>query len=294
LFVFYTSYKYKILTGTWQYSPFSGWQLANNAMYSYRYVDSSERKPVPNKFRVLDNMVREYFDSSRDIKKHPQEALEASTVYMWTPGLPLWKYRDSVVFKNYPNVPEYQKWASMGPFFKKYGIYIIKKYPWHFVTHFIWPNAQKYYAPPVEFLERYNTGRDSVEWSGRIWFNYSSSKIYSRFKNNDVWILSFYPILSGLINVVMLCTLICYVILRGWKTKEIINVGILMGTFVWLFNAGFTIFASSAALRFQSFPLIITTIFAAFLVEWLWNVAFLKEKSENNISNNKSLQAALT
>ena len=38
---------------------------------------------------------------------------------------------------------------------------------------------------------------------------------------------------------------------------------------VWLLNAGFTIFASSAALRFQSFPVFLTTKFALLLVDWM-------------------------
>jgi len=42
-----------------------------------------------------------------------------------------------------------------------------------------------------------------------------------------------------------------------------------MGGTVWLLNAGFTIFASSAALRFQSFPILLTTVFAMLLVDWM-------------------------
>lgn len=278
LFVFYTSYKYKSLTGYWQYSPFSGWQLSNNAMYAYRYVDAPNRKTVPKRYQALDNMIRQYFDTTRDVKKHPQESLMASTVYMWTPGLPLFKYRDSLFGKD-STAGELKKWAAMGPFYKSYGLHIITEYPLQFARYFLWPNAQKYYAPPVEFLEQYNSGRKEVIDIAKIWFNYSSLKVTTRTKK-DVWVLNFYPILSGIINVVMLCTLICYVILGGWKTKDNFRIGVLMGATVWLLNAGFTIFSSSAAIRFQSFPLLLTTIFALMLLNWLWKMSTVKEPKE--------------
>jgi hypothetical protein len=286
-FVLYTSYKYKQLTGLWQYSPFSGWQLANNAMYAYRYVGRLDRKPVPKKFEQLDNMIRVYFDSTRDVKKHPQEALEASTVYMWTPTLPLFKYRNTL-FEKDTAAKELKKWSSMGPFYKEYGLYIIRQYPWHFLKYFIWPNSQKYYAPPVEFLAVYNSGRRSVPKIAQDWFRYSNAKLFTRVKGHEVMVLEFYPILSGIINVIMICALLCYFILHGWKTVGIFRLGILMGALLWFINAGFTIGASSAALRFQSFPLLMTIIFSALLIDWLLVVAFATKKEDYSLTEEQS------
>jgi hypothetical protein len=276
LFVTYTSYKYKKLTGYWQYSPFSGWQLTNNAMYSYRYVNKTDRKPVPKKFLAFDNLLRQYYDSTRDTKKYPIEAIKASTIYMWSPGLPMMKYRDSL-FKKDSTATELKKWASMGPFYKSYGLYIIGHYPIEFLKHFIWPNAIKYYSPPVEFLEDYNSGKDEVSPTAATWFGYSTQKVYTRMKDNEVRILDFYPILSGIINAVMVFMLLFYCLLKGWQMNQIANKGIIMGIVVWLLNAGFTIGASSAALRFQSFPILLTTTFVALLLDWLWKTAMSKE-----------------
>lgn len=291
LFVFYTSYKYKKLTGHWQYSPFSGWQLTNNAMYAYRYVDSAERKPVPKKFQAIDNMVRQYFDSTRDTKKFPVEAMQASTVYMWSPGLTMFKYRDSLFKKKDSTAGELKRWATMGPFYKAYGLHIIQKYPWHFIRYFVWPNANKYYAPPVEFLDTYNSGKNDVSDLAKHWFGYKSREIKTRMKDNKVQVLNFYPILSGIINVVMLCILLCYLLLRGWQSNPVAKMGILLGTTVWLLNAGFTIFASSAALRFQSFPILLTTIFVALLIDWLWKVAMNIELTGTAQSDESLLNA---
>lgn len=271
LFVSYTSYQYKQLTGYWQFSPFSGWLMANNAMYAYRYVDSSDRKPVDKKYQTLDNMIRQFYDSTRDTKKFPTEAMIASTAYMWTPGMSLMKYRDSLFAKD-TAAKEFKKWASMGPFYKEYGLHIIKKYPSYYLRHFMWPNSQKYYAPPVEFLEQYNSGRLGVAIQAQKWFGYKESSVRTRIGYGKVWILNYYPILSGIINVLMFFGLLYYVLLKGWQYNPVFNKLLFMGAMVWLLNALFTIGASSAALRFQSFPVLLTTTFTLLLVDWLFQL----------------------
>jgi hypothetical protein len=289
LFVFYTSYKYKQLTGYWQYSPFSGWQMANNAMYAYRYVDSVDRKPVPKKFQELDNMIREFFDSTRDTKKYPTETAMASTFYMWSPGMPLFKYRNKLFAKD-STAKELKKWASMGPFYKEYGVLIIKKYPWHYLRYFTWPNANKYYAPPVEFMESFNSGKDWVPRVAKNWFGYKSTKLKTRTKNLEVHVLDFYPILSGIINVVMLLGLISFASLKGFADKNPLRYAIMLGGTIWLLNAGFTIVASSAALRFQSFPIILTTTFTVILIDWIWIMASATQPLENPAVENITVE----
>lgn len=287
LFVLNTGNHYKTLTGIWQYSPFAGWQWANNAMYAYRYVDSASRKPVPLKFQALDNNIRRYFDSSRDVKKYPSEALMASTFYMWSSSMPLYNYRNGL-FKKDTTVSELKKWAAMGPLYKEYGQYIIRQYPWEFVRYFLWPNTIKYYAPPLEFLEQYNSGKDDVAPIAKQWFHYKTRKVYTKAKNLENEMLGVYPVLSGTINVVMLIGLLSFLLLGGLRQVQSFRAGILLGTTVWVLNAGFTIFASSAALRFQAFPFVLSTVYAAMLVDWIWKMASVKAETKDapiNINN---------
>jgi len=268
LYVLSTSYQYKKLTGHWQYSPFSGWQLANNAMYSFRYVDSIDRKPVPVRFKELHRMVCEYFDSTRNASLHPIELFEASTYYMWSPGLTLMKYKQKK-FEKDTTIAELQQWATMGPLYKEYGIYIIKQYPMQFFKHFIWPNSKKYFALPIEFLGSYNSDRDSVTEQARIWFGYKTRKVSVNTKTKEVKILGSYPIISGIVNAVLLCTLICFAMLGGMKGTSFVNRMIVLGGIIWLVNAIFTITVSSAALRFQSFPLFLTVVLSITIVDWM-------------------------
>jgi hypothetical protein len=111
--------------------------------------------------------------------------------------------------------------------------------------------------------------------------------VTTRFKDKIVYILDFYPILSGIINIVILFSLLCYILLKGWKYDDVFNKTILLGASFWLLNAAFTIIASSVALRFQSFPIILTTIFVAFLLNWM---AQLMGKLKNEIQDKRQMQ----
>jgi hypothetical protein len=286
-FVGVTMYQYKRLTGYWQYSPFSGWQMANNAMYAYRYVDSADRKPVLQQYQALDNMIRKFYDMTRNVTYYPSEKAMASTFYMWTPGMPLMNYRDSIFKAKAPKAVEFKKWASMGPLYRSYGLYIIKKYPLYYVSYFLWPNAGKYYAPPVEFLESYNSGRRAVTDQAKQWFGYKTRFVKTRMKNPDSWVLNFYPILSGIINCLMFFGLFYYLLLKGWKQNISFHKTIIMGGILWLLNAVFTITASSAALRFQSFPIILTTTYTLIIIDWMVQLVRKMNLEKNRLSKIK-------
>jgi hypothetical protein len=276
LFILYTSFQYKKHTGIWQYSPFSGWQIANNAMYAYRYVNKTDRKPVPKRFEHLDNMIRVYFDSTRNTSKYPVEKLIASTAYMWSPNLPLFKYREHVLKKN-TTIDEFKRWAFMGPFYKDYGTLIIKKYPLYYIKYFIMPNATKYFVPQVEFLGHYNSNQDSVPTIAKNWFGYQTSVVQTRMENKKVNILNYYPILSGTSNVALLFCLISFLILKGRHPKNRFDSTILLLAIVWILNASFSIFASSVALRFQTFPILLSIVLTSLMIEWLVQLSFNKK-----------------
>ncbi len=276
-FAFHTAYLYKQLTGSWQYSPFSGWQWANNAMYSYRYVNEKDRVAVPPKYQKLDKDVCAYFDSTRNWLKYPQELLKASTVYMWTPTSPLYIYRNRL-YASDSTATELKKWASMGPLYGGYGKYIIRTHFKEYLIYYVWPNANKYFAPPVEFLEFYNSGKDTVNTVAARWFNYATNKMTTHVISKQVTMLNFYSILSGSVNLIMLMEIIILlsaILRKGYSGDKKICIFPML---LWSMNAGFTIIASSAALRFQSFPLMVTTIFSIVFFGIIWE-KFIKESS---------------
>jgi hypothetical protein len=263
-FVVISMFQYKKLTGYWQFSSFSGWQLANNALYTYQEVDSADREPVYHKFRVLDSMVRRFYDTSPN---KPEE--EASTSYMWTEWYPLIRYTNSLFKEKDSSIPKFKEWASMGPFFSSYGWYIIKKYPTHFLRYFVWPNSRKYFAPPIEFLEYYNWGHSYVQESAMKLFGYTSFHIKTRMKSGKIWTLTPFPYLVSITNLIILLVLLAFLLLKSWQYSTSFNKIILLAGFTWIANAGFTIFSASAALRYQAFPALLNTTFSLLLIDWL-------------------------
>ena len=272
IFIWTTSNRYEKGTGHRQFTPFTGWQLANNALYAYRFVDSSDRKQVPAKFQKLDGMVRNYFDSSRDLRTHPSERLIASTVYMWDPKSPLCIYMEGE-FRKDSTAIALKKWATVAPLMKEYGTFLIKTYPIEFAKFYLIPNAIKYYAPPVEFLDHYSTNIDSVNETAKVWFDYKSNKIRCYFKDFKVTVLDFYPVLTGTMNVVLIFSLISFIVLRGYRQPGELKKGLVLLTALWAVNFGFSVFASPIALRFQLFPILISLSFTFLLVEFLIKAA---------------------
>jgi protoporphyrinogen oxidase len=274
-FMLYTSAQFYHLTGIRQFTPFSGWQLANNAMYAYRYVDSQDVLKAPPRLRALDNMVRHYFDTSRDLSKHPSEMLLASTVYMWDPRSPLQQYMSQHIKKD-STTGVLKQWASMAPLYREYGTYLIRQYPGDYFRYFLLPNALKYYVPPGEFLSQYNMGRDTVAKVAQFWFQYKTQKVRSAFKDLKVNILDFMPILAGTMNVFFLLGGISLVWL-GLVTRRslLLRILVLVCSF-WVINFGFSVFASPITLRYQLFAILVFSTFALLWIDSLCRVAFSK------------------
>jgi len=277
-FIQYTSNQYFSLTGKRQFSPFTGWQMANNAMYAYRKVDSAHLKPVPAKFRSLDKAVRNYFDSTRDTRKYPYELMKISTVYMWSSFSPL-NYYMNKQFEKDTTKNVLKRWASVAPLYADYGAYLMRQYPMTFAKHYLWPNALKYYTPPLEFLESYNTGTDTIYPIGRVWFGYNSTNVKSYFKELRVKALDSYSILAAAVNVIFLFSLLSFMLLQGYQQRPVLLKGLILVAGLWLSNFGFSVFAAPIALRFQLFPLIILVPFSLLQLEFVVRMAKAQEIS---------------
>ncbi len=273
-FVWHTSQKYYEQTGKRQFTPFSGWQMANNALYAYRYVDSADRKPAPKKLQQLDNMVRGYFDTTRNVFKYPHELQFASTYYMWIAPSPLQQYGIRQ-FKLASNVAlPFPYWAEMGPLYNSYGYWLIKHYPVKYLQYYLLPNAAKYYAPPVEFLETYNTGQDTVVNKAQEWFQYKTNKVFTRVKDNNVAVLNFLPILIGCLNVLFVLSFVFFLMLKGFHFRRDVSKYLWLTGAFWVVNFGFSVFASPVSLRFQVFPTLIFFAATSLMIDIIYSMAF--------------------
>jgi hypothetical protein len=273
LFMLFTSNQYKTLSGVREFSPFTGWQIANNAMYAYRYVDEKDVKRTPAPLVPLDNTVRHYFDTTRDVMKHPEAMLVASTVYMWDPKSPLQKFM-AARFKNDSTSSILKRWSSMAPLYAQYGRYLIRQYPLIYFQHYLWPNTLKYFAPPGEFLDTYNMGRDTVSRIAQSWFNYKTNKVRTAFKDLSVNTLDYMPIVSGIMNLAFLIGFIFVWMLGGTAKSKPFFQPLLLIALLWIFNLGFSVFASPITLRYQLFMILVITSVSLVLVDYIFKIAY--------------------
>lgn len=276
-FINFTARQYQKLTGIYQFSPFSGWQMANNALYSYRYVSKHQVKRVPEQFKALDQTVRNYFDTSRNLRHHPWERQLAGTMYQWDQRSPLRIYMQQQ-FKQDSSTWEIKKWASMGPLYNAYGSYIIRQYPALYLEYYVWPNFLKFYAPPVEFLDHYSTGVDTVTAIAKQWFAYKDSKLKTRVADLQVNTLNFMPALSGMLHVVFFLLSVLYLCCTPFRQNSLMYHTWLLFAALWFANMAFSILASPIALRFQLFNLVLNLCSSVLLVRYLLNSSAAKVK----------------
>jgi hypothetical protein len=269
IFIQFNKNKYYELTGHNQFAPFSGWQLANNAMYAYRYVDNKDVKKVPARFYTLNKVIRDYYDSTRNNINHPEEKWRASTIYMWTPSAPLRTYLKIIFKMDAENENEFKSWATIAPLYSDFGFFIIKEYPLYFIKYYMAANAIRYYAPPVEYLGQYSTGVDHVQPIAKYWFRYKSEKLYTIFKDFKVNVLFFFPVLIAVLNILFFLGMVSFLILGGFSLNKKLGKVIKLVLLFWLVNLSFSVFASPITLRFQLFPMIVIVAFTILLFEYI-------------------------
>jgi hypothetical protein len=228
-------------------------------------------------------MARHYFDTTRNWFKYPQELQFASTYYMWRLPSPLQQYGIRQLKLGSTQELPFRYWAKMGPLYNSYGYWLIKQYPGKYLQYYLLPNAAKYYAPPVEFLESYNTSQDTVAREAQNWFQYKTNKVFTRLKNNKVDILNFLPILIGCLNALFVLSFVFFLMLKGFHFRRDISKYLWLTGSFWVVNFGFSVLASPVSLRFQVFPTLIFFAATSLMIDLIYSMAFKPTTLSDNI-----------
>jgi hypothetical protein len=246
-FILYTSVQYKILIGKKTFSPFSGWQIASNAIIMYRNIKTYGADNPPQNLKSLDNIVIHDLDFYNHLEKRPDSAVQF--YYMWNPHSPLRNYLN-VVYKNDSTTPFFIKWSTMGPIFQEYGSYLIKSHPILYSKYFVGLDLKWFAIPIDESLGIYNRGNDSVTPEICNWFAYKSTRLKSISKN--IYTLSAYPIIMTVLNISLILSAIGYRLfnLSQVNSKNINRIISLILLF-WLSNLLFSIVSAPVMLRYQ-------------------------------------------
>jgi hypothetical protein len=261
---------YHRITGTAQFAPFGGWQLASNALFAYAHIAPDTPENVPTNFKALHLIVQRDMDSLKRIMNRPDGQL--GVYYLWNQHSPLNEYLQEK-WKGDSVTDEFSKWASMGSIYSAYGSWLIRTHPAGFINYYLLPNAINYYVPNAEFMNIYNMGSDSVEDIAEFWFAFKTKLVANR--NKEITVTNILPILLAIVNVLFLLSYTGFCLMRGPKRTSPYFVKILRLTAIlWLTNMIFSVFASPVVLRYQTFPLFFTFVFSILLLEYIMSESF--------------------
>lgn len=284
-FVGYTQVQYFKEIGKAEFSPFSGWQLASNALYAYAHVPAEARSKERTIYSFLQQLVDRHMDSLQRMSYAPP--LSVGVYYLWDPQSPLQQFL-KVRRSGDSTTTEFKRWASVGPLYKEYGYYLMKTYPEAFLEHYVWPNLISYYVPPSEFLESYNMGTDTVEQAAVYWFGLKTNKVHSHVSDRVIRVNTYYPLVLALVNLLFVLGSIGFMLL-GCFTKRVpvvkkVYVCILL---IWTCNMAFSVLASPIVLRYQVFPMLVTQTCMLWITAYIFRKVTLAEVSDtaNNVEN---------
>lgn len=283
-FIGRTQFEYNKKTNVTQYSAFGGWQIAANALYGYAYSKQDSVEDVPADFQFLHKIVNRHIDSIAHLALRPDR--EIGIYYLWDFKSPLRIYMEQP-WKHDTVSSYFKKWANMAPLYARYGKYLILRHPKEFTMHYLWPNLQRYYAPPSYFMGVYNMGFSTIDPIAIKWFGLKNNTLYTRNKSKQIFIADTFSIIMPVINLIFVTSFLSFVFLGGFRNcpqniKQIFRCVIA----IWVSNTLFSVFSAPIEIRYQLFPLIITLIWANLFVAYIIGII---RTTSNNIKTNESI-----
>lgn len=255
------------LTGIRQFSLFTGWQLANNALYMYNKIDVDSTKLPTARSVALNREAKKFFsrvnsDAFDDFKsQHP------GNLFMQYSISPLKQYL-SKHYKYKDELGEVAAWGMASADFVPFGKYLIETHPFSFIRYFMLLNTKNYFVPPLEKLEQYNRGSDSVSWEAVQWFHYPSPRVRAVSKGFQNSFLFLLPWLFLIINLAFMGFVAWYIIAKKPAAGTFVfNRSLVLVSAFWLANAAFGIFATILVLRYEFFPMLLLGPFTLILYE---------------------------
>jgi hypothetical protein len=260
-FIGYTSMRVGQISGHWQFSPFGNWKTANDALYMYGHIYEEDTSPVPEKFAVLHQTVRQYFQQGNKVDDllNFRSQLYGSK-YMFTSGTPLVDYKARLYGADTEFV-NFKKMAAIGPLYGQYGAYLIKKFPRSFLEYFVEPNAIRYLFPPMEAfgsLPPFFLRPDYLGQAGRTWFGLHTLTVSWERINLRAKVLRPYQTMVFFVHILFVFSLVGFLFVRGLsRLPALERHSLIVLTALWFLDLGFSLTAAATVMRYEIFPMMI-------------------------------------
>jgi len=270
----YNKEKYSVDT----FSSIGGWHLGSSALFVYNYIPEINSDSLPVEFKKFTEIVNYHRDSLNGLMIRPD--FVPNEYYLTNDASPLRVYyryqqsRDSIkiFFKQYNDV---------GNFYRRFGGYIISRYPKAFLQHFIWPNIMFFYAPRAEAFINYNRDVDTVEYEIADWFRYKNNRVNFRY---HTWRIPFMhirvPLFFALVKTIFLTvTLLTFLLPSTEVGKSKTFKFIVLILWVFITNIILSIIIGANSIRTQVFITTVLLFYDVFILSLFFN---------KNIDNHKN------
>lgn len=140
-----------------EFSAFSGWAAANNAVSIIPHIDLPLKEFRNKDSRFIHRIITSYPDSTYHFKNIK------ATHFMWRkdfPGKHVFVYNAKTKNLRYTNA-----WIYTGRQFKDYASFLIKKYPFKYFRYYLWPNFMNMFQSyDIPNIKQYTPDKLSTEY----------------------------------------------------------------------------------------------------------------------------------
>jgi hypothetical protein len=270
-FVLYTENLYKQLIGRREFSPFSGWQLASNALIMYRHISDRNHDIPPPELQPLHMLV------IRTLKSFPPPEIipdrDLHFFFAWKRGSPLVTY-SGAFYGIDPTTEDLRKWAAVGKLYHEYGTFLIEKHPVAFMRFYVGQGIDWFINPKRELVNEYPEGGLWVTDRTKQWLNYKSNWLACT--TSDLLSIAYFPAILTLLNVLFIISVIGYFYCNCHRiTGSILNSTVILALIYWLANFFFIIISAPFLLRYG----LSTMVFNIVLIPLILGRIFKTEQS---------------
>lgn len=261
------------VTGVDVFSGFSGWQMANNVMGLYPYINTSDDDFETPEVKLLDSVTRMYVDSISPEYKAQIRDQKLTSGFLWDTKSPLKLFLFHYM-QTYRQ-PYFISWYQVSETYDEFGKTIIKKHPGAFLTHFILPNTQLYFLPIPEGMANDKDKQMDLPEGTVEWFGLKSGKIKNPLVDAQPYVSGYATFMNCIIGLLNLILPIIYLLKRKQLSSETQENDTKSVIFWWLMvgcNMAFSIFAALIVLRYQCLWLVIGFGFPLIMLDRLLTI----------------------
>lgn len=250
------------------FSGFSGWQVANNALYIYPHIhpeaDWFESPDLKKLHQFVDSF---YYDmDSAALQPILQDKYEGA-VFIWNPRSPLKRF---LIYKLRTTKTHYFKaWTQYSELYNEYGNILIQKNLGTFISHYIAYNTKNFIYPTPEAFTDWNFKTSAIPEATLKWFSEASVRDNIQHRGLNDTIIQIYRVLYSLLIIGCLGGTV-YLLFRMFRSGELsfkqeaFRLHFFIGAYFYM-TAAFSIYASVVVFR-NVLPLIPLTLMWLYLM----------------------------